>query len=271
MPNAPVSRDKQVVAAPQRYDAWRSLRGEADDTPQTLFEHLNELRKRLFRAITALVVGVLASAVFTSSILRYLIRPYGEQLQVLGPTESVVMYFRVALLSGAILAIPYITLQLFLFVAPGLTRKEKRWIYLALPATTALFLIGVAFAWFIMVPAALGFLQDFESEIFKAEWTAERYISFLTSILFWIGVAFEMPVVVFVLARLGIVGPQPLIRNWRLAVVLITVAAALITPTVDPFNMLLVIAPLIVLYLLSIGLAMVAYPRALRAGSRARR
>lgn len=122
-----------------------------------------------------------------------------------------------------------------------------------------------------MVPAALGFLQDFESEIFKAEWTAERYISFLTSILFWIGVAFEMPVVVFVLARLGIVGPQPLIRNWRLAVVLITVAAALITPTVDPFNMLLVIAPLIVLYLLSIGLAMVAYPRALRAGSRARR
>jgi len=104
MPNAPVSRDKQVVAAPQRYDAWRSLRGEADDTPQTLFEHLNELRKRLFRAITALVVGVLASAVFTSSILRYLIRPYGEQLQVLGPTESVVMYFRVALLSGAILA-----------------------------------------------------------------------------------------------------------------------------------------------------------------------
>ncbi|NLE52914.1 MAG: twin-arginine translocase subunit TatC [Chloroflexi bacterium] len=271
MPNHPVPRDKQAPSVPQRYDAWRALREDADETPLTLFEHLNELRKRLFRAIIALVVGVLASAVFTGSILRYLIRPYGSELQVLGPTESVVMYFRVALLAGAIIAIPYITLQLFLFIAPGLNRREKRWIYLALPATTALFLIGVAFAWFVMIPAALGFLQDFESEIFEAQWTAERYIAFLTSLLFWIGVAFEMPVVVFVLARLGILGPQPLIRNWRLAVVLITVAAAMITPTVDPFNMLLVIAPLLVLYLLSIGLAVVAYPRALRDDRRARR
>ena len=135
---------------------------------------------------------------------------------------------------------------------------------LSLPATTALFLVGVAFAWFIMVPTALGFLQDFESDIFRAEWTAERYIAFLTSILFWIGVAFEMPMVVYVLARLGILGPKPLARNWRLAVVLITIAAAFITPTVDPFNMLLVVAPLLALYLISILLAAIAYPRALR-------
>jgi sec-independent protein translocase protein TatC len=159
---------------------------------------------------------------------------------------------------------PYITFQLFMFIAPGLTRKEKRYIYLALPATTGLFLIGVSFAWFIMVPTALGFLSDFQSDVFRAEWTAERYIAFLTSLLFWIGVAFEMPVVVFVLARLGIMGPRPLIHNWRLAVVLMTIVAALITPTVDPFNMLLVIAPLLVLYLISIGLATIAYPRALR-------
>jgi sec-independent protein translocase protein TatC len=172
------------------------------------------------------------------------------------------MYFRVALLMGAILAIPFITLQLFLFIAPGLNRKEKRWIYLALPATTALFMIGVAFAWFIMVPAALSFLRDFESGVFQAQWTAERYIAFLTSLLFWIGVSFEMPVIVFVLARLGIVGPKPLIRNWRLAVVAMTIVAAVITPTVDPFNMLLVVGPLLLLYILSIGLAVIAYPRA---------
>jgi sec-independent protein translocase protein TatC len=214
--------------------------------------------------VAALAIGVLLAVVFTERLLKYLITPYGTELQVLGPTESVVIYFRVALLAGAILAMPYITLQLFLFVAPGLTRKEKRWIYLALPATTGLFLVGVAFAWFIMVPAALGFLQDFQSEVFRAEWTADRYIAFLTSILFWIGVAFELPVVVFVLARLGIMGPRPLMRNWRLAVVLMTIVAALITPTVDPFNMLLVIAPLIMLYLISIGLAVIAYPRALR-------
>jgi sec-independent protein translocase protein TatC len=264
MSEHPVAKQSPPPEHPQHYGAWQALSGDVDETPQSLLDHLNELRIRLFRAIIALVLGVLASAVFTSRILKYLIKPYGSELQVLGPTESVVMYFRVALLAGAILAIPYITYQLFMFIAPGLTRKEKRYIYLALPATTGLFLTGIAFAWFIMVPTALGFLQDFESDIFRAEWTAERYIAFLTSLLFWIGVAFEMPVVVFVLARLGIVGPRPLIRNWRLAVVLSTIAAALITPTVDPFNMLLVVAPLLALYAVSIGLAAVAYPRALR-------
>ncbi len=246
----------------QHYPAW-SAKGspEADPSTMGLLDHINELRIRLFRALIALVVGVIAAFFFTGDLLAYLIRPYGEALQVLGPTESVVMYFRVALLAGAIFAMPYITYQLFMFVLPGLTRKEKRWVFLALPATTSLFLLGVAFAWFIMVPAALAFLRDFQSGIFRAEWTAERYIAFLTSLLFWIGAAFEMPVVVFVLARMGVLGPAPLIHNWRLAVVLITVAAALITPTVDPFNMLLVVAPLLVLYLLSIGLAVIAYPR----------
>lgn len=249
---------------PQRYSAWSRISGEADQRSLTLLEHLNELRIRLFRSLIALVLGVLLSAVFTDRLLRYLIKPYGTELQVLGPTESVIIYFRVALLAGAIFAIPYITYQLFMFIAPGLTRSEKRYIYLALPATTGLFLLGVAFAWFIMVPAALGFLRDFESGIFKPEWTADRYVAFLTSLLFWIGVAFEMPVVIFVMARLGLVGPRVLLRNWRLAVVLITIVAALITPTVDPFNMLLVIGPLLVLYLISVGLAAIAYPRAMR-------
>ena len=262
MSQQPLSQ--QPDRQPKMYGAWTAITGDEDATPLTLLDHLNELRRRLMRAMAALAVGVLLAVVFTERLLKYLITPYGTELQVLGPTESVVIYFRVALLAGAVFVMPYITLQLFLFIAPGLTRQEKRWIYLALPATTGLFLVGVAFAWFIMVPAALGFLQDFQSEIFRAEWTADRYIAFLTSLLFWIGVAFELPVVVFVLARLGVLGPGPLIRNWRLAVVLMTIVAALITPTVDPFNMLLVIAPLVVLYLISIGLAVIAYPRALR-------
>jgi sec-independent protein translocase protein TatC len=249
---------------PQPYDAWSSNNADKAAGQMSLLDHLNELRIRLMRSMGALVVGILVSALFTDELLKYLIRPYGDELQVLGPTESVVMYFRIALLAGAIFAIPYITYQLFMFILPGLYPHEKRWVLLALPATTGLFLLGVAFAWFIMVPTALGFLRDFEQDIFVAEWTADRYIAFLTTLLFWIGVAFEMPVVVYVLARMGIVGPGPLMRNWRLAVVAITIAAALITPTVDPFNMLLVTAPLLVLYLVSIGLAMIAYPRQLR-------
>lgn len=254
----------QAELTPQQYNAWQALSGDVNEEPQSLLDHLNELRIRLFRSLMALAVGVLASVAFTDQLLEYLITPYGTALQTLRPTENIVMYFRVALLSGAIGAIPYITYQLFMFVAPGLTRQEKRWVYLALPATTGLFLLGVAFAWFIMVPAAMAFLVDFQSDVFRAEWTADHYIAFLTSLLFWIGVSFEMPVVIFVLARLGIVGPGFLIRNWRLAVVVITIIAALITPTVDPFNMLLVVAPLLVLYVVSIGLAVVAYRRAQR-------
>jgi sec-independent protein translocase protein TatC len=151
-----------------------------------------------------------------------------------------------------------------LFIAPGLTSKKTLG-YLARRLQRRCFWRN-RFRLVYHDPYSTGFSADFESGVFRAEWTADRYIAFLTSLLFWIGVAFEMPVVVFVLARLGILGPQPLIRNWRLAVVIIAVAAALITPTVDPFNMLLVIAPLLVLYLISIGLAVIAFPRASRRG-----
>ncbi|MBI5958412.1 MAG: twin-arginine translocase subunit TatC, partial [Chloroflexi bacterium] len=255
---------RPTLTSDKTYGAWNAISGDADETKLSLLDHFNELRVRLMRSIMVLMVGVMGAAAFTDRLLKYLIKPYGDQLQVLGPTENVVIYFRVALLAGAIFAMPYVTLQLFMFIAPGLTRKEKRWIYLALPSTSGLFLVGVAFAWFVMVPTALDFLSDFEKDVFEPGWTAERYIAFLTSLLFWIGVAFEMPVVVFVLARLGLLGPRPLIHHWRVAVVLMTIIAALITPTVDPFNMLLVMAPLMVLYIISIGLAVIAFPRRLR-------
>ncbi|MBI5928132.1 MAG: twin-arginine translocase subunit TatC [Chloroflexi bacterium] len=230
----------------------------------SFFEHLEELRSRLLRSIFALIIGVAIAAVFTGDILKYLASPYEHRLTNPSPTGAVVMYFRVALMSGAILAIPYITYQLFMFVAPGLTKKERSWIYLALPATTGFFLLGVSFAWFIMAPAAFGFLQTFQSDVFQDQWFAEEYFKFLTSLLFWIGVAFEMPVFMFVLARLGLIGPKVLIRNWRFAVVAITIIAAIITPTVDPFNMLLVTAPLLMLYVLSIGLVAIAARRVQR-------
>lgn len=226
------------------------------------FEHFNELRVRLFRALLALIVTTILSSIFTGHIIEYLAQPYRGDLIILNPTGSVVMYFRVALMAGGILAIPYITYQLLMFIMPGLTAKERRWILLALPATTGFFLLGVAFAWFIMVPNALRFLQDFQDEVFVDQWTAQEYFSFLTSVLFWIGVAFEMPIIFFVLARMGLVGPRFLIQNWRIATVIITIVAAVITPTVDPFNMLLVMAPLLVLYGLSIVLvSMAARPR----------
>ncbi|GAB4437750.1 MAG: twin-arginine translocase subunit TatC [Anaerolineae bacterium] len=234
---------------------------EGEGPVMSFLEHLDDLRKHLMRAGLALIITTGLSLFFTGEILRYLLTPYGpeERLQILGPTESVVVYFRVALLAGAILAMPIITWQLFGFILPGLTSKERRWVLLSLPGITAFFLLGVSFAWFIMTPAALKFLSEFQSEVFYVEWTADAYIAFVTALLFWIGVAFETPLVLTVLARLGLVGPRALIRNWRLAIVLTAVLAALITPTIDPFNMALVMGPLLALYVLSIFMTAIAY------------
>jgi sec-independent protein translocase protein TatC len=249
-----------------------------------LFEHLDELRKRFFRAAIALVIGVTIGLTIATPALEYLRTPYcqvraandaaerGEEVDpanividdvecpflVLGPTGGVVAYFRVSLMLGAIIAIPMITYQLLMFIMPGLKRKEKRVILMSLPAITLLFLVGTAFAWFVLMPPALGFLEGFQQNLFRAEWTADLYLSFITSLIFWMGVAFETPLIFFVLGLLGLVSTMPLIKNWRVAVVGGAVAAALITPTIDPVNMFLVMGPLMALYVLSIILVFIA-------------
>lgn len=250
-----------------------------------LFEHLDELRRRLTRAGAALVIGTLIGLGLSGAALDYLRGPYCRivaenavraaedagidpasvvipdsecKLVTLGPTGGVVAYFRVGLMIGGIIAIPMITYQLLMFVFPGLTRKEKRVVLLALPAIFTLFLVGTAFSWFILMPPALGFLEGFQPNLFRAEWTADLYLSFITALIFWMGVAFQTPLVFFVLGLLGLVTTGALIRNWRLAVVGAAVAAALITPTIDPVNMFLVMGPLLVLYALSVILVFVA-------------
>ena len=250
-----------------------------------LFEHLNELRIRLFRAAIALVIGTTVGLGLAGPGLEYLRMPYCQivavndaiaagqtdvnpntveinldrcRFQTLGPTGGVVAYFRVALTIGGIISVPLITYQLLMFIFPGLTRKEKRVVVMSLPAVTLLFLIGTAFSWFILMPPALGFLEGFQQNLFRSEWTADLYLSFVTSLIFWMGVAFETPLIFFVLGLLGLVSVMPLIRNWRVAIVGAAVAAAFITPTIDPVNMALVMGPLLTLYLLSIGLVFIA-------------
>lgn len=248
------------------------------------FEHIDELRVRLFRAAIALVAGTAVGVALAGPALDYLRTPYckvvaindaarrGEEIDIdtlqnrdvdcqyvnLGPTGSVVAYFRVSLMMGAGFAIPLITYQLLMFIFPGLTRKEKRVVLMSLPAITLLFAVGVVFSWFVLMPPALGFLEGFQDNLFRSEWTADLYLSFVTSLIFWMGVAFETPLVFFVLGLLGLVSTVALMRNWRIAIIGAAVAAAVITPTIDPVNMLLVMAPLLALYLLSIVLVYIS-------------
>jgi sec-independent protein translocase protein TatC len=218
----------------------------------SLLEHIEELRDRLLKAMLALVFGTVIGFLFADKVMSFLQAPYGQRFKALGPTDAVVEFFRVALMLGGIIAIPIITYQLLMFILPGLTSKERRFVLMSLPAVFGLFLVGVFFAWVMLIPPALNFLQNFQPTLFESEWTAELYLGFVTTLIFWMGVAFQTPLVFFVISLLGFVTPGTLIRNWRFAVVGAAGAAAIITPTVDPVNMFLVMAPLMALYGFSI-------------------
>lgn len=229
-----------------------------DELRMGFLDHLTELRDRLLKAAGALIVGTVLGFFVTGPVMEYLLSPYaglypeGRELIVLGPTGGVVTYLKVAMLLGGMLAIPVMTYQTLMFILPGLTSKERRYLLGALPAINGLFAAGVAFAWFILIPPAISFLEGFQADIFKPEWTADQYISFVTALLFWMGVAFEVPLIFFVLSLLGLVNARLLVKNWRGAIVGASIAAAMITPTIDPVNMFLVMGPLLGLYLISI-------------------
>lgn len=222
---------------------------------QTILEHLNELRKRLTWAVIGLVAGTVISFFFTEPLLHFLIAPYGDVVQAISPTEPIETYFKVALVSGAVLAMPVILYQIWLFIAPALEKNERRFVYIFVPAAFIMFLLGIVFSWYVLLPAAINFLAGFMPDIFLTEWTAREYISFTTTFLFWIGVCFEMPLVVYLVARAGLIEARTLREQWRIALVGIAVLAAAVTPSVDPVTMLLTMLPLLVLYGLSIGLA----------------
>jgi sec-independent protein translocase protein TatC len=230
----------------------------AVQSPNLILEHLDALRRHLLRAILFLVLTTTLSFAFAQRLLEFLTQPLGglSNLQSIEVTENIGVFMRVSLLSGFALAFPYIAFELFAFVQSGLHRRSRLMVALAIPSATLLFLTGMAFAYYIMMPAAIPFLVNFLNIPVRVR--PASYISFVTGLLFWIGVAFQMPLVVYFLARLGVVNARQLGQQWRIAVVAIAVLAAAVTPTVDPVNMGLVMAPMVVLYFLSIGLAAIA-------------
>lgn len=224
-----------------------------------LLQHLAELRVRVLWSAVAIAVTSGISFWFAEDVIQVLITPYGGLLQVIEPTEGFAVFLRVGLTGGIALASPILIYQILSFVSPGLTRRERRVLIGVVPGALLLYGAGASFAWFLMIPAATEFLSRFMADIFVVNWTSRAFVKFVLSITLWIGVAFEMPLVLMFLAWLGAVTPQQLLSGWRLAVVIIAIVAAAITPTIDPFNMLLVMAPLFALYLFSILLSVFPY------------
>ncbi|MHC1781302.1 MAG: twin-arginine translocase subunit TatC [Anaerolineaceae bacterium] len=227
-------------------------------------EHILELRKRLLAALLGLLAATMGSFSLANQAIEILAKPVGglDKLQAIGVTESVGVFMKVSLLGGFIIALPLILYEILAFVLPGLKSNEKGWLIGGIPIATLLFAGGVAFAYFVMLPTAVPFLVGFLNV--QTIPRLSDYISFVTNLMFWFGLCFETPLLVFLLAKLHIVSAGMLLRQWRLAIVIISIIAAVATPTVDPVNMALLMAPLMVLYLMSILLALVARPPARR-------
>ena len=223
---------------------------------RVVLPHLIELRRRLFFAVLALAIATAVSFTFTPQLLEALRRPLPAGANVIAATitDQLGMFMRIALTAGFVLALPFIATQFWIFIAQGLKASERRYVYWFVPGATILFIAGAAFAYFVMLPAAIPFLLSIFADV-PSFLRLSDYVADVTRLLFWVGLSFELPLVAAALARVGLLSARQLLRGWRAALVAIAVVAALITPTADPINMGLVMLPLFVLYLLSILLA----------------
>jgi sec-independent protein translocase protein TatC len=231
----------------------------------SLLEHLGELRKRIIHSLLGLVAAFAVCWVFREHIVDFLARPIeellpeGSKLAFLGVTDAFVLYVKVALLGSVFLGAPWLMLQAWRFVSPGLYRREKRWAAPFIVLGTLFFLAGGAFAYYVAFPFAAEFLLEMGAR-FQPVITIERYLGFLMTVILGLGLMFELPILIFLLARMGFVTPGFLIRHFRWAVLIIFVVAALITPTPDVINLCLFALPTIGLYLLGVGAAAL-FPR----------
>jgi sec-independent protein translocase protein TatC len=225
----------------------------------TLMEHLTEMRNRLIKACLALLLTTAVSFIFADRLVEILTIPIGgrQALEAIDVTENIGVFMRVSLISGLVLAMPVIVYQLIRFIVPGLTRDERRYLWIVVPSASLLFLIGVAFAYFVMLRAAVPFLIGFLNIPTRPR--PQSYFGFVGRLTFWIGISFETPLILAFLARLGIITPQALRQNRKYAIVAIAIIAAAITPTVDPINMMLVMLPLLLLYELGVFLSRLTY------------
>ena len=226
------------------------------DREMTLMEHLAELRTRLVMSAIAVLLTTAASVVFAEQIIRWLMVPSGiSQLQVLSPTEGFTNYFRVALFSGIALAMPVILYQVFRYIDPALHPHERRFVIAMGLPVIGLFVLGVLFCYYVLLPPALQFLTTFGGGVFRPDLRANEYLSFVTTFMLGMGIVFEMPAIIFALVKVRVLRRDWLARQRRYVFLLAFVLAAVLTPTPDPFNQTLVGLPLYLLFELGLFLS----------------
>jgi sec-independent protein translocase protein TatC len=226
-------------------------------------DHLEELRWRIIWAMGGIVVGSIVVWIFRDLVMDgFLLKPAKDNhlvLQNLRPFGQIFLYMQVAMFGGIILSIPNLLLQVWLFIAPGLYPHERKYVRWIVVYSSFCFLAGVAFAYYVIVPGAFDFLANFGTTQIQNNIAVDEYFNFLMSVMLGAGLVFELPMVSFFLSRIGVLTPRFMRKYWRHAVVVILIVAAVITPTGDPYNLLILAIPMLGLYEISIWLSKWGY------------
>jgi sec-independent protein translocase protein TatC len=240
----------------------------ADLPGMSLMEHLDELRRRIIHSAAYLAVGFIIAWLFKEWLLKFLQAPLlkiGKSLVFTHPMDALNLNLQVSLLAGAIFASPFILYQVWLFIAPGLYQKERRFVVPFMGATVGLFLLGAGFGYFYVLPGAIKILVVQFGHDFTPMITIEDYSSFFLSIILGLGISFEMPILIFFLAMFGIVSPRFLWKNIRYAILAVFLVAAVICPSPDPWTMCIYAIPMLALYMVGILVAWWVHPSRKRA------
>jgi sec-independent protein translocase protein TatC len=253
-----------MIDPAEAIDKAREAVAQRADLPgMSLMDHLDELRKRIVHSVIYLILGFIVAYAFHEQLYGIVQAPLDHlhiKLNYTHPMDPLNLYLQVALIGGAILSSPFILFQVWLFIAPGLYKKERRLVVPFMTATIGLFLTGAAFGYFWVLPGALKILiVDFGSK-FQPMVTIEEYTGFFLSIILGLGISFELPILIFFLALFGIVSPRFLWKNIRYAILAVFIVAACICPSPDPGTMCIYAVPMLGLYLIGIGVAWWVHP-----------
>ena len=241
---------------------WDDDDSTLDDSGKMSFlEHLDELRRRLIWAIAAVGVGFAVACFFLEPIFRFVMEPMqallkeGETLTYIDPTEAFSLYIKLAVIAGLLAASPIVMTQVWLFIAPGLYANEKRFAVPFVLLSSICFIGGAAFAHAVVFPLSWQFLASFSNDVIIFQPRVEPAFSLYLKMVIAFGLVFQMPPIVLFLARMGLVTHRFLLRNFKYAVLIIFIAAAILTPDASPVTQTAMAGPMIVLYLISVGLA----------------
>ena len=226
---------------------------DVDDGSMSIISHLTELRSRLIKCLVAVAICSAVCWAFVEDIMHYLTLPAG-QLYYLQPAEAFFTYIKVAVAFGFLLALPVVFYHVWRFFLPALTAKERMVLGIIVPSSVVLFFIGLAFSFFLVLPAGLKFFLSFGGEDLTAMFSVGKYFDFVLTFILPFGFVFELPLIITVLGKLGIVTSAMLHNHWRVVVFLSFVLGAFITPTPDVFTQSMIALPMIFLYGLSYGI-----------------